>query len=39
MDLSGKGVRGGERGGGKEKFREMLLELKKDGDAPGAKGY
>ncbi|KAI4108285.1 MAG: hypothetical protein L6R37_001158 [Teloschistes peruensis] len=39
VDLSGKGAKGGEKGGGKEKFREMLLELKKDGNAPGAKGY
>ena len=24
---------------GKERFRELLLSLQKDGEAPGAKGY
>lgn len=39
VDLSGKGAKGGANGTGKEKFREMLLDLKKDENAPGAKGY
>lgn len=38
VDLSGKGAKGGASGGGKEKFREMLLALKKDENAPGASG-
>ena len=39
VDLSGKGAKGGANGTGKEKFREMLVNLKKDENAPGAKGY
>ncbi|KAJ8068023.1 hypothetical protein OCU04_003600 [Sclerotinia nivalis] len=39
VDLSGKGARGGANGTGKEKFRELLLSLKKDEKAPGATGY
>ena len=39
MDLSGKGAKGGARGTGKEKFREMLLDLRKDEKAPVATGY
>lgn len=39
MDLSGKGARGGGSGTGKEKFRELLLSLRKDEKAPGATGY
>ncbi|RFU29972.1 hypothetical protein B7463_g6367, partial [Scytalidium lignicola] len=39
VDLSGKGVKGGASGTGKEKFRELLLSLKKDEKAPGATGY
>ena len=39
VDLSGKGVKGGASGTGKEKFRELLLDLRKDEKAPGATGY
>lgn len=39
VDLSGKGARGGASGTGKERFRELLLSLKKDEKAPGASGY
>jgi hypothetical protein len=39
VDLSGKGQRGGASGTGKEKFRELLLSLRKDEKAPGASGY
>lgn len=39
VDLSGKGARGGATGTGKERFRELLLSLKKDDKAPGATGY
>ncbi|KAL8829452.1 MAG: hypothetical protein Q9170_006160 [Blastenia crenularia] len=39
VDLSGKGAKGGAAGGGKEKFRELLMELRKDEKAPGAAGY
>ncbi len=38
VDLSGKGARGGAAGTGKERFRELLLSLKKDEHAPGATG-
>ena len=38
VDLSGKGANGGGPGSNKQKFRTMLLDLKKDLDAPGAKG-
>ncbi|CAG8980071.1 hypothetical protein HYALB_00013601 [Hymenoscyphus albidus] len=38
VDLSGKGARGGASGTGKEKFRELLLSLRKDEKAPGATG-
>jgi len=38
VDLSGKGVRGGAAASGKERFRELLLSLKKDAKAPGASG-
>jgi len=38
VDLSGKGARGGASGTGKEKFRELLLGLRKDEKAPGATG-
>ena len=38
VDLSGKGSRGGAAGTGKEKFRELLTELRKDQSAPGASG-
>lgn len=39
VDLSGKGNKGGASGTSKEKFRDMLLDLKKDEKAPGAQGY
>jgi len=39
VDLSGKGPAGGASGTGKERFRELLLSLKKDEKAPGASGY
>jgi hypothetical protein len=39
VDLSGKGARGGASGTGKERFRELLIDLKKDEKAPGATGY
>lgn len=39
VDVSGKGVKGGASGTGKEKFRELLLSLRKDEKAPGATGY
>jgi ATPase subunit of ABC transporter with duplicated ATPase domains len=38
VDVSGKGVKGGAAGSGKERFREMLVSLKKDEKAPGAQG-
>ncbi|KAL4817244.1 clathrin light chain [Aspergillus spinulosporus] len=38
VDVSGKGTRGGASGSGKERFRELLLSLKKDEKAPGASG-
>jgi hypothetical protein len=39
VDLSGKGAKGGASGTGKEKFRELLLTLRKDEKAPGSTGY
>ncbi|KAL1646560.1 Clathrin light chain [Diplodia intermedia] len=39
VDLSGKGARGGGSGSEKQKFRELLLSLRKDEKAPGATGY
>lgn len=39
VDLSGKGAKGGANGTGKERFRELLLSLRKDEKAPGATGY
>jgi hypothetical protein len=38
VDISGKGIKGGASGSGKERFRELLLTLRKDPDAPGAGG-
>lgn len=38
VDLSGKGTKGGASGTGKERFRELLISLKKDEKAPGASG-
>ncbi|MCJ1246117.1 hypothetical protein MMC30_003322 [Trapelia coarctata] len=38
VDLSGKGTKGGAAGTGKERFRELLITLKKDEHAPGASG-
>ncbi|KAL1878074.1 hypothetical protein VTK73DRAFT_8125 [Phialemonium thermophilum] len=39
VDVSGKGSKGGAAGSGKERFRELLLSLRKDEKAPGAEGY
>ena len=39
VDVSGKGAKGGASGSGKERFREVLLSLRKDEKAPGATGY
>lgn len=39
VDLSGKGVKGGASGSEKQRFREILLSLRKDENAPGATGY
>ncbi|KAH8652472.1 clathrin light chain [Xylariales sp. PMI_506] len=39
VDVSGKGQKGGASGSGKERFREMLMSLRKDEKAPGAVGY
>lgn len=39
VDISGKGAKGGASGSGKERFRELLLSLRKDEKAPGAEGY
>ncbi|KAL2135356.1 hypothetical protein VTI74DRAFT_8882 [Chaetomium olivicolor] len=39
VDVSGKGAKGGAAGSGKERFRELLMSLKKDEKAPGAEGY
>ncbi|EAA32035.1 hypothetical protein GE21DRAFT_8106 [Neurospora crassa] len=38
VDVSGKGAKGGAAGSGKERFRELLISLKKDEKAPGASG-
>lgn len=38
VDISGKGSRGGASGSGKERFRELLLDLRKDQNAPGVSG-
>ncbi|KAH6626852.1 clathrin light chain [Chaetomium sp. MPI-SDFR-AT-0129] len=39
VDVSGKGTKGGSAGSGKERFRELLVSLRKDEKAPGAVGY
>ncbi|KAI2602436.1 clathrin light chain [Hypoxylon sp. NC1633] len=39
VDVSGKGQKGGAHGSGKERFRELLMSLRKDEKAPGAEGY
>lgn len=39
VDISGKGPKGGASGSGKERFRELLMSLRKDEKAPGAEGY
>ncbi|CAH0018287.1 unnamed protein product [Clonostachys rhizophaga] len=39
VDVSGKGAKGGASGSGKERFREVLMGLRKDEKAPGATGY
>ncbi|KAF4548301.1 Clathrin light chain-like protein [Elsinoe fawcettii] len=38
VDLTGKGSQGGGAGSGKAKFRELLINLRKDEKAPGATG-
>jgi len=38
VDLSGKGAKGGAAASGKDRFREMLVSLRKDEKAPGASG-
>lgn len=38
VDVSGKGPAGGASGSGKERFRELLVDLRKDKEAPGASG-
>ncbi|OJJ44104.1 hypothetical protein ASPZODRAFT_72233 [Penicilliopsis zonata CBS 506.65] len=38
VDISGKGTKGGASGSGKERFRELLLDLRKDEKAPGVSG-
>jgi hypothetical protein len=38
VDLSGKGEQGGMKGSGKARMREVLLDLRKDANAPGATG-
>lgn len=38
VDVSGKGAKGGAAGSGKERFRELLISLKKDEKAPGVSG-
>ncbi|KAE8380282.1 clathrin light chain [Aspergillus bertholletiae] len=38
VDVSGKGAKGGANGSGKERFRQLLVDLKKDENAPGASG-
>lgn len=39
VDISGKGIKGGAAGSGKDRFREILTSLRKDEKAPGASGY
>ena len=39
VDVSGKGTKGGAGGTGKERFRELLVSLRKDEKAPGSTGY
>jgi hypothetical protein len=39
VDLSGKGAKGGASGSEKQRFREILVSLRKDEKAPGATGY
>ncbi|ETS80094.1 hypothetical protein PFICI_07623 [Pestalotiopsis fici W106-1] len=39
VDISGKGQKGGASGSGKERFRELLMSLRKDEKAPGAEGF
>ena len=38
VDVSGKGSAGGASGSGKERFRELLVDLRKDQEAPGSSG-
>lgn len=39
VDVSGKGTKGGASGSEKQRFRELLVSLRKDEKAPGATGY
>ncbi|KAK2612909.1 Clathrin light chain [Conoideocrella luteorostrata] len=39
VDVSGKGAKGGATGSGKERFREVLMNLRKDEKAPAATSY
>ena len=39
VDLNAKGGNAASGGDGKEKFRTLLKDLRKDENAPGAKGY
>lgn len=39
VDVSGKGAKGGADGTEKERFRKLLVSLRKDENAPGAEGY
>lgn len=39
VDVSGKGPKGGADGSEKDRFRKMLLSLRKDEKAPGAVTY
>jgi Clathrin light chain len=38
VDISGKGAKGGAAASGKERFRGLLVSLRKDEKAPGASG-
>ncbi|KAJ2895202.1 uncharacterized protein MKZ38_006781 [Zalerion maritima] len=39
VDLTGKGAKGGADGTQKERYRKLLISLRKDEKAPGAEGY
>lgn len=38
VDVSGKGSAGGDSSSGKHRFRELLIDLRKDKEAPGSSG-